>query len=133
MSTVSLPAGLAALSTRFAIDPGDWEASGRLELRVDRYPRVSLRRGPARQIELEARLAALPALAQEREALVDRLMLRVTAGAARQIGVPVLAPDGGHLLLQAALDGEDARAFEDGLEAFLNDLDYWAAALGERS
>jgi hypothetical protein len=131
--TSSLPAGLAALAERLSLDPAGWQAHARLDLRVDRGARVTLSRGRDQQIDLEARLARLPAAARDRESLLDRLMLRATVGARARIATLVVSADGHQLLLQAALHDGAPHALEEGLEAFLDDLDYWNAVMKERS
>jgi Tir chaperone protein (CesT) family len=130
-SAITVPAGLAALARRLAFDTAGWSRTGRVDLRVDRHPRITLRKGPRDSIEVEARLGPLPALPRDRDELVDRLMLRVTAGAAARVATLALSADASQLLLQARLHGQEAIAAEEGFEAFLNDLDYWSAQLGE--
>lgn len=127
-----LPDSLARLAARLGVDAAPWLAHGRLDLRVDRHPRVTLRRAPRDAVDLEARLGALPQAAREREELLDRLMLRVTAHAADRLGVPVLTADGRELVLQARLHDDRAHAVEEAFEAFLNDLDYWTAVVRDR-
>jgi hypothetical protein len=127
-----LPPGLQRLAARLGIDASAWPAQGRLDLRVDGHPRVTLRRAPREGVDLQARLGALPQPPLEREALLDRLMLRVTAHAAERIGVPVLSADGRELVLQARVHDDRPHALEDGFEAFLNDLDYWTAVVRDR-
>lgn len=131
-SAMTVPPGLAALARRLAFDTAGWSRAGRIDLQVDRHPRITLRRGPRESIEVEARLGPLPAPPREREELVDRLMLRVTAGAPARVATLALSADASLLLLQARLHGQEAIAAEEGFEAFLNDLDYWSAQLGER-
>ena len=126
-----LPAGLARLADRLDVDTRSWLAHGRLELRVDGHPRVTLRRAPRDGLDLEARLGQLPVPAMQREALLDRVLLRVTAHAANRTGAPVLSADGRELLLQARLHDDRPHAVEEGFEAFLNDLDYWTAVVRE--
>ena len=126
-----IPASLARLGARLSIDTESWKARGRLALRVDGYPRLSLRPARGESLELQARLRPLPTPARERELLIDALMLRVTAHAATHVAVPTLSPDGEHLLLQATLSEEGPRTVEEGFESFLNDLDYWTAVLKE--
>lgn len=132
MST-PLPAGLTALATRLSIDAGAWRRTGRLDLQVDAHRRVTLRRGARDAIEVEARLARLPLVISEREAMLDRVMLRVTAGAGHRVGVPVMGADGRQLLLQARLREDRPHGVEEDFETFLNDLDYWTQIVGERS
>jgi len=129
---VKVPPALRTLATRFGLDLSSWESSGRLSLRVDQHPRVSLRQGPGTRIELEARLASLPESAAEREAMVDRLLVHAAAHAMDRHAALTLAPNEARLLLQDSLPGDEANAFADGLESFLNDLDYWTAVAGER-
>ena len=130
-SAIAVPAGLAALAHRLAFDTTGWSRAGRIDLQVDRHPRITLRKGQRESIEVEARLGPLPALPREREELVDRLMLRVTAGAPARVATLALSADGSLLLLQARLHGQEPIATEEGFEAFLNDLDYWSAQLGD--
>ena len=131
-SAMAVPAGLAALASRLAFDTTGWSRAGRVDLQVDRHPRITLRKGPRDSVEVEARLGALPTTPREREELVDRLMLRVTAGAPARVATLALSADGSLLLLQARLHGQEPIATEEGFEAFLNDLDYWSAQLGEQ-
>jgi hypothetical protein len=130
MNSHPIPAALAEFAHRKALETQSWESRGQLELRIDGRSRVGARPGrrPG-EVVLEARVAALPSATREREELLARTMLRVTAGVANQFGVIALSADGEQILLQAELDGNDTGRFEDGLEAFLNELDYWTSAL----
>lgn len=132
MKVLSLSAGMAELSTILAIDLSEWDTHGRVDLQIDAYPRVILRRGAAGRTEFELRLGRLPSAYQECEALLDQVMLRVTARAAKLRAAPVLAADGEHLLLQMALREERASSLKEALECFLNEADYWQAVLRER-
>ncbi|MQA40688.1 type III secretion system chaperone family protein [Rugamonas aquatica] len=132
MNTLPIPTGLAELSTKIAVDLSEWATFGRVDLRVDAYPRVILRRGAAGRIEFELHLGALPRLGGEREQLLDRIMLRVTAGAPLRGAAPVLSADGEQLLLQALVRDEHGAALERALEDFLNEADYWTALLRGR-
>jgi hypothetical protein len=127
----SLPAGLVRLAQRLGVDMRPWLVNGRLELRVDGHPRVTLRRAPREGVDVEARLGPLPLPAMQRETLLDRVLLRVTAHAAHRMGSPVLSADGRELLLQARLHDDRPHAVEEGFEAFLDDLDYWTAVVRE--
>jgi hypothetical protein len=130
MSSPSLPAALAAFARRRALGTQQWETRGQLELRVDARTRVKARPGRrASHVLLEARVSPLPSSPREREDLLARTMLHVTAGAASQVGVIALSPDGEQILLQGELDGDDAGRFDADLEAFLNEVDYWSAVL----
>ena len=131
--SASIPPGLALLAERRSIGMGDWATRGELNVRVDGRKRLRIRRGRrGNEIVLESRLASLPPLAPNCEALLARAMLHVTAGAGRQVGVVALSADGHGLLLQAELAGGDSARLEAAVEAFLNELDYWNSVLGGR-
>jgi hypothetical protein len=130
--TSTLPPGLVALADRLSLDVAGWRTRARLDLRIDRGARVTLSRGRGQQVDLETRLARLPAVTRDREVLLDRLMLRATVGARARIATLVVSNDGHQLLLQASLADHSPHAVEEGLEAFLDDLDYWNAVMKER-
>ncbi len=133
MSSHPIPAALAAFAHRKSIGTQSWAARGHLELRIDARTRVSARPGRrAGGVVLEVRLTPLPSAQREREELLARLMLHVTAGAATQLGALALSTDGEHVVLQADLDGNDSPPFEAALEAFLNETDYWIALARRR-
>jgi hypothetical protein len=60
------------------------------------------------------------------------MMLRVTAGADRQVGTLALSADADQLLLQAEVDATGAGSFEAAFQAYLNEMDYWKAVIGRR-
>jgi hypothetical protein len=115
-------------------DTEQWAVREHLDLRIDNRRRVRIRRGRRDgAVTLEALLVSLPHPEREREELLSRTLLRVTAGAASHVGTVVSSADGEQLLLQAEAGGSDADAFAQVLETFLNEIDYWIAATGPRS
>jgi hypothetical protein len=131
MTAPPLPEALALLAHKRGVNTDAWDSRGNLNLRIDDRVRIKLSSGRRPQeVMLEARIAELPATPAAGEALLARAMLHVTAGAALQVGVLVLPPDGHQLLLQAGLDGSDPERFETALAHFLNELDRWIAVVG---
>ena len=126
------PASLAAFAKRFDVSLAQWNARGRVDLRVDKNCRVAMRQGIGTQVVLEAGLCQLPATLAQREEFVDRVMLRVTAHAARRASSLAFDTDSERILLQTSVDAEDVVALESGLEAFLNDLDYWSGVVNSQ-
>ncbi len=128
ISPASLPPGLATLARRLNFPVDGWVARQRLEIRVDKRFRITMRHGRRTDdVLLESRLVPLPDDVRDREDLIDRVMLHVTATAGRFVGVVTVSPDGRQLLLQSEVQGGNAERFSSDLEAFLNEIDYWNA------
>jgi Tir chaperone protein (CesT) family len=133
MSEAPLPAALAALVRARSIGRESFDADGRLDLKVGNLPRIRVWRGRRDgSVVVESRLTPLPSSAREREGLLARMMLRVTAGADRQVGTLALSADADQLLLQAEVDATGAGSFEAAFQAYLNEMDYWKAVIGRR-
>ncbi len=131
MTAPPLPPGLAALTTHWSVSTHPWDTLGQLDLRVDRRTRLRMKRGRRNgHVVVEVRLASLPSAPRDREELLARTLLHVTAAAGRQKGVLALSADGEQLLLQAELDGTEVGGFKTSLEAFLNEVDHWKAVAG---
>lgn len=129
MRNSKLPAGVAELATRYALEVDDWETRGRLLLQVDPYPRVLLRRGAGGRLEWSLRLAPLPAERARRARCLDRVLLHVSARGAQQAATPVLSSDD-YWELQAPIEQPDGDGVCLALQAFINEADYWRALLG---
>jgi hypothetical protein len=118
----------AALAERLPGGMQQWKTHGWLDFRVDGRIRVRMQRGRRDgEVLVQTRLGPLPSAEREREALLTRIMLHVTAGAAHQVGTIALSADGEQLWLQAGFDG--AEPLDDALEAFLNEVGCWTALL----
>jgi Tir chaperone protein (CesT) family len=131
MSAPPIPEALAALAGQRGVPTGTWSLHGKLDLRIDDRIRVKARPGRRpNEVVFEARLGELPASAEDCGALLTRVMLHVTAGAADHIGTITISADGRQLLLQALVNGADATRFDASLESFLNELDRWIAVVG---
>lgn len=133
MTAPPVPPALASLAEQRGVHTDAWALRGTLDLRIDARTRIKLLPGRRpNEVMLEARLGALPAAHKECEALLARVMLRVTAGASDQLGTIAVCAAGDQLLLQAMLDGADADRFDAGVETFLNELDRWNAVVGAK-
>jgi hypothetical protein len=131
MTASPIPTALASLAEQRGVSTTAWALHGKLDLRIDDRIRVKLRPGRRpNDVVLEARLGELPSNRSECETELARVMLRATAGVAKQLATIVLSPDGRQLLLQAVLNGSDTERFDTEAETFLNELDRWIAVVG---
>lgn len=120
------PAALSGFLDRCQLSLGEERVDGAVVLTLDKEYRVYCRPAPYGDLVMESRLLDLPAVPADREAVLRECAtiswLRMQAHA----DIPVVSPDGGHLLLQQRFPADaSVDEFERSLENFVHAIGEW--------
>jgi hypothetical protein len=120
----ALPRGLAAFCARHETDTTLWNERSKLRLKIDGMA-IAVAAGGEGGLVLSHRLKPLPADSRDREALLDRLMIRVLARAGEQADAICIKDDDTLMVVARIAEPDDERVVTDAIEQFANSLTYW--------
>ena len=124
------PAALSGFLNRYQLNLGEERVDGAVVLTLDKEYRVYCRPAPYGDLVMESRLLDLPIVPSDREAILRESATISWLRMQNHADIPVVSPDGGHLLLQQRFPADaSVDEFERCIENFVNSISEWRRLL----
>ncbi len=120
------PTALSNFLDHHQLKPGAQRVDGAVVLTLDKEYRVYCRPAPHGDLVMESRLLDLPVVPADREAILRECATISWLRMQRHADIPVVSPDGGHVLLQQRCPADATPdEFERSLENFVHAIGEW--------
>jgi hypothetical protein len=123
----TVPVGLARFCELRSIDMDSWQTRGKLRLKIDTYA-INVDPIADNLLRLSHRLRPLPTGREERENLVQAVLLRVAARATEQTEMVTLTEET-LCVEQRVHDAANEVVVTEAVEAFVNAVAYWRSVV----